>query len=73
MWKGSIADSTDNFEATFDDRQAFRVLVVYKTGNVFSRHFRKLLLKKGFEPSQENEGFRLHVVLYWNDPYDSFP
>ena len=73
MWKGSIANAADNLETTLDDRQAFRVFVVNKTGNIFSRHFRELFLKKCFESGQEDERFCLHVVFYWNDLYYAFP
>jgi hypothetical protein len=73
MWKRSIANTANDLQATLHDSQAFRVLVINKTGNVFSRHFRELLLKKGFEPSQENEGFGLPVVFYRDEPYYAFP
>jgi hypothetical protein len=73
MWKRSIANTANDLEATLDDSQTFRALVVHKTSNIFSRHFWKLLLKKSFEPCEEDEGVRLHVVFYWNDFYDVFP
>ncbi len=73
MDKRAIADAPNDFIPPLTNREALRVGVKYKPGNIFSRHHRELLAKQRLEVRENDIGPGLVVILYGYNLDNPFP
>jgi len=71
--KRAIADASDDLIPPFTNREALRVGIKDKPGNIFARHHRELLAKQRLEVGEDDMRPRETVILYGYNLDDPFP
>lgn len=64
MLERSITDPAHDFVSPLAYGQTFLIRIVNESGDILSRHDRKLFLKQRLEIGKDDEGARLFVILH---------